>query len=392
MGLVPARAWDTLGVTSLQALQAPFLVTSTELAEKVVRGPEGKQMLDGLSTAGVVGLVLLPEEIRHPVAFGRPLRGPADYKGRELRVPRSDASFALIRALGARPVDLDGRALRNAVSSGRVSGAESSLALASSLPVRGIISSNVSFYAKVNTLVADHASFVGLSGDDRDILRDAASATLEDEPPSEAENTATACSQGMRVTAVSATDLAGLEAAARPAYAELERDAATRALIERIRKLKADTATASDRVPDCAPRRVGRGRGIAGSTDPSVLNGVYRYEVTRREMLRAGIREQDTFGNYGVTTNTFRDGEYASETRSADAEGTCRGTYRVSGRTAEVTVTSADCSGHFRFRWSKTRDGLRVTAVRSLPPGVTAEGLRLDRILFGSKPWRRIAG
>src|SRR5262245_29097715 len=36
MGLIPARAWDTEGVTSLRALNAPFLITSDELLDQVV--------------------------------------------------------------------------------------------------------------------------------------------------------------------------------------------------------------------------------------------------------------------------------------------------------------------------------------------------------------------
>ena len=35
MGMIPARAWDTEGVTSLRALNAPFLITSDELAAEV---------------------------------------------------------------------------------------------------------------------------------------------------------------------------------------------------------------------------------------------------------------------------------------------------------------------------------------------------------------------
>src|SRR5215217_484677 len=38
MGMIPARAWDTEGVTSLRALHAPFLVTSDDLAGQIVKG------------------------------------------------------------------------------------------------------------------------------------------------------------------------------------------------------------------------------------------------------------------------------------------------------------------------------------------------------------------
>src|SRR5215210_8633280 len=37
LGLIPARAWDELGVSSLQALQAPFLVSTEELVEDVLQ-------------------------------------------------------------------------------------------------------------------------------------------------------------------------------------------------------------------------------------------------------------------------------------------------------------------------------------------------------------------
>ena len=36
MGLIPSRAWDTEGVTSLRALNAPFLIDSDELLDEVV--------------------------------------------------------------------------------------------------------------------------------------------------------------------------------------------------------------------------------------------------------------------------------------------------------------------------------------------------------------------
>jgi len=36
LGLIPARAWDTEGVTSLQAIHAPLLITSNELLGQVV--------------------------------------------------------------------------------------------------------------------------------------------------------------------------------------------------------------------------------------------------------------------------------------------------------------------------------------------------------------------
>jgi hypothetical protein len=63
--MIPARAWDTEGVTSLRALHAPFLVTSDELVAEIVDGELADELLAGLEDVGVTGLALLPEGLRH---------------------------------------------------------------------------------------------------------------------------------------------------------------------------------------------------------------------------------------------------------------------------------------------------------------------------------------
>ena len=112
MGLIPARTWDRLGVTSLQALQAPFLVDNEALVDAVVTSDLARDMLAGLDKAGVVGIALLPEGLRYPVGFEGPMSTLGDFAGATLRVPPSDASFRLYEALGAKPVDLCARRLR----------------------------------------------------------------------------------------------------------------------------------------------------------------------------------------------------------------------------------------------------------------------------------------
>ena len=48
---IPAYAWDRLGVKSLQALDAPLLVDSLELQERVVTGELGEALMAGVRTA-----------------------------------------------------------------------------------------------------------------------------------------------------------------------------------------------------------------------------------------------------------------------------------------------------------------------------------------------------
>ena len=106
MGMIPARAWDTEGVTTLRALQAPFLITSNDLAGKVVTAEVANQMLAGLGKADITGLALVPESLREIFSFGKPFLTVRDFKGATIRVPRSDTSSKVFKALGATADDL----------------------------------------------------------------------------------------------------------------------------------------------------------------------------------------------------------------------------------------------------------------------------------------------
>ena len=245
MGMIPARAWDTEGVTSMRALHAPFLVTSDELAREVVTDDLADEMLAGLDELGLVGLALIPEGLRHPVGFGKPLLSPADYSGITIQTPRSDTGYALFRALGATPQDFNGDGYQRAVRSGAVQGEDVSFVLAKTLLRAGIFTGNVTFSPKVNSLVVNREVYEGLSEEQRSTLREAAERTLDhalDEDVREQEAAARFCADGGTVVTASEADLQALERAAEPVYAELEKDATTRAMIDRIRRTQATAA------------------------------------------------------------------------------------------------------------------------------------------------------
>jgi Bacterial extracellular solute-binding protein, family 7 len=88
-------------VTTLRALNTPFLVTSEELVNQIVSGDLAGELVSGLDAAGVVGLALFPEGLRHPFASGDPLFGPDDYEGAVMRAPTSATTTAMFEALGA---------------------------------------------------------------------------------------------------------------------------------------------------------------------------------------------------------------------------------------------------------------------------------------------------
>jgi C4-dicarboxylate-binding protein DctP len=161
-------------VTSLQALQAPFLVSSEDLVEQVVQSELAGELLAGLDQAGVVGLALLPEGLRHPVGFSHPLLRLEDFSGATIRSLPSNASHRLLEALGARPVDIWGDAFYRAAANGEIDGAESGFAWGGTMPSPSTFTANITLYPKVNALVANEDAFGRLSDEHQGILREAA--------------------------------------------------------------------------------------------------------------------------------------------------------------------------------------------------------------------------
>ena len=68
-------------MTSLRAINTPFLVTSDDLVAEIISSDVADELMAGLDAAGVVGLALVPESLRHPFGFDHPLFGPDDYAG-----------------------------------------------------------------------------------------------------------------------------------------------------------------------------------------------------------------------------------------------------------------------------------------------------------------------
>jgi TRAP-type C4-dicarboxylate transport system substrate-binding protein len=127
LGAAGTRVFDTLGVSSMEALTAPMLIDSYPLERAVIASDVPRKMLPGLDKLGVTGLAVVGEWLRKPVAVKRPLLEPADWRGITFAAFRSRAAAASIRALGARPSDVWGSAQSAALGDGRLEGAENDL-------------------------------------------------------------------------------------------------------------------------------------------------------------------------------------------------------------------------------------------------------------------------
>jgi TRAP-type C4-dicarboxylate transport system substrate-binding protein len=231
LALIPSRAWDLLDVTSLQALSTPMLITDQGLAATVVGGDLAPQLMSGLDAAGVTGLAMFPEALRHPFGFSGALLEPSDFAGGVVRTPASAASTLLFEALGATAVDSEPDAA-TMVGSDSDYGREPS----------GTATGNLVWYPKVNVLVANSSALGELSAEQRGWLEQAALDTRQwavENLPSEPDAAGAWCASGGTIAAASDEQLAAFAAAVAPVRAQLAADTLTGGLIAAIEGLKA---------------------------------------------------------------------------------------------------------------------------------------------------------
>jgi tripartite ATP-independent transporter DctP family solute receptor len=224
----------------MNVLAMPFLFRSTEHLQKVLDGPIGQEMLKSFEPYGFVGLAFYDSGARSIYSSMRPVRSLADLKGLRIRVQQSELMSDMVRALGAEPVELPYGQVFTGLSTHLIDGAENNWP--------SYITSDHYKYAGFYTLT-EHAmspevlvmsakAWESLSDEDRTIFREAAAASsrfmrqkwrdLEQRSREQAEEAG--------VTVIKDFDRKPFEAAMAPIYEKAERDPATTALIDRIRK------------------------------------------------------------------------------------------------------------------------------------------------------------
>ena len=372
LGFVGTRGWDNLGVESLQALQAPFLITSVSLLKRVVTSPLATHMLTGVRTAGVEGLALVPGQLRHPFGVSHRILSLADFKGAGVRINRSRVSEMLVRALGATPLEV-----ANATGGTPAQRRATAILDRSFLDAPGGTwgTANITFYPKTFTLFAGRKFFDALGRKQRELLRTAALATARHavaSAPSEAQLLTKFCGAG-RVALATPAGVAAIESAAAPVYTRLERNVDTHNAIAAIRRLKA--ATPADPVP-VVPANCGRALRTTGAAiDPSVLNGTYRWRVTKAGAIAVGApASSHDIGDIG--SMTLRGGKWLMAGSDGD-----RGTYRIVG--SRLVFVWPRVNSTLTFTFARRSDGtLNLKPVLPMDIG--------DRVVWAGGPWRRV--
>lgn len=385
MGNVPSRAFDILGVTSMRALNAPFLITSDELLDTVVASHMTVDMLEGLEELGLVGLALLPEGLRHTFGYHEGLLGPDDYEGGIIRAAASATTSAVFEALGATVVE-------DEIDPESQIGMESAFAF----DPLGTTAINVVFFPKVNALVVNPEVYARFNEAQQQILEEAASETLSWSIESRTSDVAAIeewCAKGGRIVTAKAETLAALREAVEPVYQQLRSDQLTAELIDQIEEMKLSVSVSDPVVPaGCEGDPEGEDRTMGDTDDPSVINGSYRFEWDADELADAflalgatpaQVDEIGTVENAGVISLTFDDGKFENVYETGFYAGDhCNGTYTISGNRIRM-VASTDpgeyqCAHEELGRtivdalWQFTDRGLLLSDfVLSEEPGVT---------------------
>lgn len=387
LGWMGSRAWDRMGITRFQALHAPFLVTDYGLLGRIVTGPLAGRMLAGLDGHGFVGLGLVPEHLRYAFGARRPLASVDDFAGARVRVRPSEATDALMRALGAKPVHISGDDVAAAVADGEIDGAEASLGTNSRDEGENHLTVNLPLFPKTLTLFAGEDAYEGLNAGQRDAIREAARETVAyaaAHPPSERALMRDFCDGSQLVSAVAASrgDLDALESAAQPVYTQLEEDPDTKALIAAIRALKAGSSAHTAAVPPAACTQTQTTRTESGrKRSPSAVNGTYHWRVTEdgahaaaRAVGASPNAHDEDIGTVGKMT--LRDGKW----RMGDTDPEeYSGTYEIVGNRLVF-----DWGGEIlTFEFAREGDG--TIQLEPLPP--MNDG---DAVVWAGGSWRRV--
>ncbi|HET6712747.1 MAG TPA: TRAP transporter substrate-binding protein DctP [Actinomycetota bacterium] len=378
MAWVGARVFDTLDVTSFQALLAPLLVDSYDLQEKVFESGIPTSMLDGVEELGVVGIGVLPGQMRKLLGVSHPFLEPSDFEGEVIGGAENELSVQTIQALGA--------TLEALPAGGSLKGLDATEQHLGAIWGNRYNKSAKYVGANVNLWPRPLVIFVGkevsdsLAPNQQALLREAAAAAVpgalaaaraEDE-----EATLQLCRRGVTFAVASESDLGALRGALEPVYAELTADPETKSNIEAITDLKTQIA-ASAEAPVCTETE-------PPTTAPPIPDGTYEttlteadwQKMTKADWLTSGVSEED-----GAVPGVFRMIFDAGELTLVGPDGEVggQGSYTVFRDQIEIQFASDYI---ITARWSLEGDTLTFADV-----DCCGGNAKLEAVTFASHPW-----
>ncbi len=370
MAAIPSDAFEEHGVTTLRAVQAPFLVTSSAFAARVTTGPIADRLQAGLREISLTGLALVPEGLYRPFGFLKPLVTPADFVGVTIRAHFSTATYDLLKTLGARPVDLSVEHGDTAVYSGFGTGPQPLPTAKDEFPKDAYTAGNVALFPKIDVIAVSSAALGNLRAAQRETLRRGAAEVRAATIAAASERAAAAafCSGGGTIVTAPASALRALRKKSTPILASMRRDPATRSLIASIEQLdpgggSAVRCAATEGGPVvAAPGLEQYTRAERDALIPP--GGTYRRAFTVAQLRAAGAGELEARRNEGIATLTFYDYRFSLEWRGSIRRPPCRGGTDLENRLVELRWNPATpCRGYLAFSWRRDGRDLVIVAL-----------------------------
>ncbi|MEZ8227321.1 TRAP transporter substrate-binding protein [Vibrio splendidus] len=154
----------------------PFMITSEDVADKVLRSEFGDDMLKRLESKGLVGLDFWENGFRHVTNSRRAVKSIEDVKGLKIRTMESPLHLDAWKAMGATPTPMAFNELFTALQQGTVDGQENpypNIALNNLFEVQETLSNTGHVYTPL-ALIVSQATWNKLSRHDQRVLRQAA--------------------------------------------------------------------------------------------------------------------------------------------------------------------------------------------------------------------------
>jgi TRAP-type C4-dicarboxylate transport system substrate-binding protein len=384
MGWVGSRAFDAVGITAFDALQAPLAIDSYALEEAVIESGIPDGMLTALKPLGIVGLGVLPGSLRRPLSAPHPLRAPSDFAGLRVGYQGASEPADALRALGARPVRLPAGALWRGIDA--IEQQLASINGNSYDQAAKYLTADVVLWPRPQVLLINPRAFARLSAEQQRALTGAAHSAAAKTIAALREQDHSAlvdlCGRGIKLVSASAIDIAKLRAAIAPLLARLERQPQTKSWLAAIGALRGRVAPSGEPPLQCPDVRRPSGSGLP--------DGDYTATITRddvaRELARIPrrLRNEAGLAPDGVSDIlhsrfklSLRHGTFALYQRHADGrlEVGIQGTYSLY---RDHFVGRGSNGDTLRARWSFDGTRLRFT-------DFTFGGAY--RLVWASEPW-----
>ena len=246
-GWPATRAFARAGISGLEPVEAPMMLTSYAAQEALAAGPGGAALLKTLDGSGVFGLGLTVGPLRQPWSRTAALVDPARWRGVTFRSYNSPVEDATIRALGGVPIEASFD-FPDLVEQGRLQGAETDVAQYDRNgygPLLPRTVANVVLWPRMEVLALSQKRYDSLTAKQREWVREAAEQAVKASityPYDETTPAHKVCAEGVRFYSAQPAQLAQLRRAVQPVIKALARNPATASSL-------ADVESAAARFP-----------------------------------------------------------------------------------------------------------------------------------------------